>query len=93
MLKLTYEYGVLTTILYIILYILVVTRDRLNIAWKVAVTFMFQFTGGYLVNGMLITFMALVCLNEPPGRSPIRRRSLFAQRSADRKALAAPQRG
>lgn len=93
MLKLTYEYGILPTIFYVILYLLVITHDRLNIAWKVAVSFMYQFTGGYLLAGTLITFVALACLNEPPGRYPIKRSSLFSRKSADRRALVAPQRG
>jgi hypothetical protein len=72
-LKLTVEYGFLALIAYVVLYASAISGRR-NLPLKVAITVVFQFTGGYLLNCEIIEFVLLFFIIAPraltatPGR-------------------------
>ena len=73
--KLLNEYGALTMVTYLVLFTTVLFGDsRSNLPLKVAIFFTFQFTGGYLLDDILVIFIALLCMNKStaiaPQRSP-----------------------
>jgi hypothetical protein len=68
-LKLINEYGVLTTILYVALYLMAFARSY-NVPLAVAISLMFHFTGGYLLDAVIVQFMALIfCMVVPMSRA------------------------
>jgi hypothetical protein len=68
-LKLINEYGLLTTILYVALYLMAFARSY-NVPLAVAISLMFHFTGGYLLDAVIVQFMALIfCMVVPMSRA------------------------
>jgi hypothetical protein len=66
--KLISEYGLLTTILYVALYLLAVARPY-NVPLAVAISIIFHFTGGYLLGGPTVQFIGVIfCMIVPIGR-------------------------
>ena len=64
-LKLLNEYGLLTTILYVTLYMMAIARSY-NMPLAIAITLIFQFTGGYLLDAIAVQFMAVIfCMVVP----------------------------
>ncbi len=64
--KLTNEYGLLTAVLFITLYLMAVARSY-NMPLAIAISLVFNFTGGYLLDGVVIQFMAIMfCMAVPP---------------------------
>jgi hypothetical protein len=69
-LKLINEYGLLTTVLYVALYLMAFARSY-NIPLAVAISIMFHFTGGYLLDAVIVQFIAVVfCMIVPMSRGP-----------------------
>jgi hypothetical protein len=72
--KLINEYGLLTTILYVALYLMAIARSY-NVPLAVAISLIFNFTGGYLLDAAIVQFMAVIfCIVVPlnrVGRGPI----------------------
>ncbi len=67
-LKLINEYGLLTTILYVALYLMAVSRSY-NLPLAIALSIIFNFTGGYLLDGIIVQFIALIfCMIVPLSR-------------------------
>jgi hypothetical protein len=60
--KLTNEYGLIVALLYIALFVAVISANRENIPLKAAVMFVFHVTGGYLFDINAINFITLTCL-------------------------------
>jgi hypothetical protein len=56
--KLINEYGLLTTVLYVTLYLMVILR-RYNVPLAIAVSIIFHFTGGYLL-GIVIQLICVI---------------------------------
>jgi hypothetical protein len=73
-LKLINEYGFVTTVLFVALYLMAFARSY-NLPFAIAISIMFQFTGGYLLDAMIVQFMAVIlCMAVPlssAGREPI----------------------
>lgn len=70
-LKLLNEYGLLTTILYVTLYMMAFARSY-NLPLAVAISLIFHFTGGYLLGGFTVQFMAIIfCMVVPIGRGTV----------------------
>jgi hypothetical protein len=66
--KLTNEYGLLTAILFLTLYLMAVARSY-NVPLAIAISLVFNFTGGYLLDGVVIQFMAVIfCMAVPFSR-------------------------
>ncbi len=66
--KLMNEYGLLTTILYVALYLMVISRSY-NLPLAVALSVIFHFTGGYLLGGTTVQFIAIIfCMIVPLSR-------------------------
>ena len=64
-LKLINEYGLLTTISYVALYLMAVARPY-NVPLAVALSLIFHFTGGYLLDAIVVQFMAVIfCMVVP----------------------------
>ena len=72
-LKLLNEYGLLTTILYVTLYLIAIARSY-NVPLAIAISVVFQFTGGYLLNGSIVQFMAVIFCMVVPRRGSNRGR-------------------
>jgi hypothetical protein len=63
--KLLNEYGMLTVIAYVTLYLLAIVRPY-NAPLAIALSFMFHFTGGYLLDGTIVQFIAVIyCMLVP----------------------------
>ena len=58
-LKLINEYGLLTTLLFVTLYLMAFARS-FNIPLAIAISIVFHFTGGYLLDGVIVQFMAVI---------------------------------
>jgi hypothetical protein len=66
--KLITEYGLLTTIPYVALYLMAVWRPY-NVPLAVAISMIFHFTGGYLLGGTTLQFVAVMfCMIVPVSR-------------------------
>ena len=64
-LKLINEYGLLTAILYVTLYLMAISRSY-NLPLAVALSVIFHFTGGYLLDGIIVQFIAIIfCMIVP----------------------------
>jgi hypothetical protein len=64
-LKLINEYGLLTAILYVALYLMSFARSY-NVPLAVAISLTFHFTGGYLLDAIIVQFMAVIfCMVVP----------------------------
>lgn len=74
-LKLINEYGLLTTVIYVALYVMAFAGSY-NVPLRIAISVIFHFTGGYLLDAMGVQFMAIIfCMIVPyrpagPGRRP-----------------------
>jgi hypothetical protein len=67
-LKLINEYGLLTTILYVTLYLMAIARSY-NAQLAIAISLVFHFTGGYLLDAVVVQFMAVIfCMVVPLSR-------------------------
>jgi hypothetical protein len=67
-LKLINEYGLVTTILFVTLYLMSFARSY-NMPLAIAISIVFHFTGGYLLDGVIVQFMAVIfCMVVPVGR-------------------------
>jgi len=68
--KLMNEYGLLTTMLYVALYLMAIARPY-NVPLAIAISFTFHFTGGYLLDAVILQFMAVIfCMVVPLNRVP-----------------------
>jgi hypothetical protein len=77
MLKLAKEYGIITMFAFVFLYASVFFGSY-NIPVKIAATIIFLFTGGYLLDSLVVQFFTLIfCMTEPL-RSPMK--SLYTGR-------------
>ena len=66
--KLINEYGLLTTILYVALYLMAIARS-FNVPLAIAISLIFHFTGGYLLDACVVQFMAVIfCMVVPLSR-------------------------
>jgi hypothetical protein len=66
--KLLSEYGLLTTILYVALYLMAISRPY-NAPLAVAISIIFHFTGGYLLDGVIVQFIGVIfCMIVPASR-------------------------
>jgi hypothetical protein len=63
-LKVTNEYGVVAMISFVIFYMSVVLSNKFDRPLKVALSVIFHFTGGYLVDPFIVNFLAILCLPE-----------------------------
>jgi hypothetical protein len=80
MLKLTKEYGIITMFAFMLLYASVFVGSY-NIPVKIAVAIIFHFTGGYLLDSLIVQFFTLIfCMTEPV-RSPVR--SFYTERQGN----------
>ena len=69
-LKLINEYGLLTTILYVTLYLMTVARSY-NVPLAIAISLIFHFTGGYLLGAVAVQFIAVIfCMVVPQRPEP-----------------------
>jgi hypothetical protein len=67
-LKLLNEYGLVTTIVFVALYLMAFARSY-NLPLTIAISIMFNFTGGYLLDAVIVQFMAVIfCMAVPPRR-------------------------
>jgi hypothetical protein len=64
-LKLTYEYGVITMIAYCLLFASAVFTSTRNLPLKIIVMIVFQFTGGYLVDTITVQLFVILFCFEP----------------------------
>jgi len=63
--KLTNEYGLLTAILFLTLFLMAVVRSY-NVTLAIAISLVFNFTGGYLLNAIVPLFIAIMfCMAVP----------------------------
>src|SRR6185437_10568399 len=65
--KLINEYGLLTTILYVALYLMVVMK-RYNVPLAIAISVIFHFTGGYLLGIVIQLIGVIFCMIVPIDR-------------------------
>ena len=72
-LKLINEYGLLTAILYVALYLMSFARSY-NVPLAVAISLTFHFTGGYLLDAIIVQFMAVIFCMVVPRRGSNRGR-------------------
>jgi hypothetical protein len=80
MLKLTKEYGIITMFAFMLLYASVFVGSY-NIPVKIAAAIIFHFTGGYLLDSLIVQFFTLIfCMTEPV-RSPVR--SFYTERQGN----------
>jgi hypothetical protein len=70
-LKIINEYGLLTMIVFVIFYASVLRANSYDIALKVALTFIFHFTGGYLVDPFVVNLLAILCMSQAPKPRPV----------------------
>jgi hypothetical protein len=65
--KILKEYGAVVMVVYFIMFVVVIFGDvKSNLPLKVTIFFVFQFTGGYLLDDPFLIFIALLCMNQPP---------------------------
>jgi hypothetical protein len=69
-LKMINEYGLVSTLVYVVLFMSLFTISSLNLALKFAMIIIFHFTGGYLVDGISIQFFFIMFAIEPTRQSP-----------------------
>jgi hypothetical protein len=68
-LKLINEYGLVTTILYVILYLMAFVKPY-NVPLAIAISILFHFSGGYLLDAIVVQFMAVIfCMVIPEDRA------------------------
>jgi hypothetical protein len=66
--KLINEYGLVSTVLFVALYLMAFARSY-NVPLAMAISLMFHFTGGYLLDGVIVQLMAVIfCMVVPLGR-------------------------
>jgi hypothetical protein len=66
MVKIINEYGFLTMVSFIVLFFATIAENSYDIPLKVALSFIFHVTGGYLVDAFIVNFVALLCMSHPP---------------------------
>jgi hypothetical protein len=64
--KIINEYGFLTMVSFIVLFFATIVENSYDIPLKVALSFVFHLTGGYLVDAFIVNFVALLCMSHPP---------------------------
>jgi hypothetical protein len=62
LLKIAHEYGLLAMFSFAILYLSAILGNRQNIPLKIAISVIFHFTGGYLMDSFIADFLAIVCM-------------------------------
>ncbi len=65
--KLLNEYGLLVTLSFVVFYLTCIWGD-FNVPLKIALSVAFHFTGGYLLNPIMVEFLALFCIIIAPMR-------------------------
>lgn len=72
--KLVYEYGILTSIAFMALFIFGLI-GKYNVPLKVSLAFVFLFTGGYLLNLVMCELLVLVCY----ALVPVQRAGMYSE--------------
>lgn len=69
--KIINEYGFLTMISFVIFYISVLRSNTYDLPLKIALSFIFNFTGGYLVDPFMVNFLAILCMCQMPKKASV----------------------
>src|SRR5208282_104890 len=67
--KIINEYGFLAMVSFVVFYVVVLRSNPYDVPLKIAISCLFHFTGGYLVDPGAVYFLVLLCMCQ----SPIRR--------------------
>jgi hypothetical protein len=66
MVKIINEYGFVAMVSFMVLFFAAIAENSYDIPLKVALSFIFHLTGGYLLDAFIVNFVALLCMSHPP---------------------------